>query len=307
MTRRPVYYSQNRLQQLRGFVFTAEFGSISKAAEHMELTQPSVSLQVQALEKELGAMLFERKGRRIMLTPAGKQLLEIAAPLVRGIENLKTDFEAHCEDLESGELNIASGESTLLYLLPDFVARFGRQYPQVRLHFHNVTGRDGMEMLRSDDVDFAVGSMQEVPDDIRYVPVFSYPNYLITPLDHPLSYVETITLKDISEYGLILPPRHLTTWRIIESAFRRQGLPLNVKLEAGGWEVIKKYVELGLGISIVSGICLKPWDRLFRFALRDAFPERSYGVVMRRGKFLSPQAKRFMRLLQPDIFEHKVS
>lgn len=304
MSRRPVYYSQNRLQQLRGFVFTSELGSISKAAEHMELTQPSVSLQIQALEKELGAVLFERKGRRIMLTPAGKQLLEIAAPLVRGIENLKADFEAHCEDLESGELNIAAGESTLLYLLPDFVARFGRQYPQVRLHFHNVTGRDGLEMLRNDEVDFAVGSMQEIPDDIRYQPGFSYPNYLVTPLDHPLSYVETITLKEISAYGLILPPRHLTTWRIIEGAFQRQGLPLNVKLEAGGWEVIKKYVELGLGISIVSGICLKPWDRLFRVALRDAFPERSYGIVVRRGKFLSPQAKRFIRLLQPDAFEH---
>jgi len=307
MTRRPAYYSQNRLQQLRGFVFTAEHGSISKAAEHMNLTQPSVSLQIQALEKELGAMLFERKGRRIMLTPAGKQLLEIATPLVRGIENLKSEFEAHCEDLESGDLNIAAGESTLLYLLPDFVARYGRQYPQIRLHFHNVTGRDGMEMLRRDEVDFAVGPMQEVPDDIRYVPGFSYQNYLITPLDHPLSYVENITLREISAHELILPPRHLTTWRLIETAFRREGLPMNVKLEAGGWEVIKRYVDLGLGVSIVPGICLKPWDRLFRIALRDSIPERSYGIVMRRGKFLSPQSKRFIRLLQPDAFEHSSS
>ena len=302
MSRRPAYYSQNRLQQLRGFVFTAELGSISKAAEHMELTQPSVSLQIQALEKELGAMLFERKGRRIMLTPAGKQLLGIAAPLVRGIENLKVDFEAHCEDLESGELNIAAGESTLLYLLPDFVARYGRQYPQVRLHFHNVTGREGLEMLRNDDVDFAVGPMQDVPDDIRFVSGFSYPNYLITPLDHPLSYVENITLKEIAAHDLILPPRHLTTWRLIETAFRNEGLAMNVKLEAGGWEVIKRYVELGIGVSIVPGICLKPWDRLFRIGLRDSIPERSYGVVMRRGRFLSPQAKRFITLLQPDAF-----
>lgn len=300
MARRPAYYSQNRLQQLRGFVFTAELGSISKAAEHMELTQPSVSLQIQALEKDLGAVLFERRGRRIGLTPQGKQLLEIAAPLVRGIENLKADFETHCEDLESGELNVAAGESTLLYLLPDFVARFNRQYPQVTLHLHNVTGRDGMEMLRRDEVDFAVGSMQEIPDDIRYLPGFSYPNYLITPLDHPLSYLENITLQAISEHPLILPPRHLTTWRIVENAFRNHGLPLHVKLEAGGWEVIKKYVELGMGISIVSGICLKPWDRLFRIPLSDVFAERSYGVVMRRGKFLSAQAKRFIRLLQPD-------
>lgn len=270
----------------------------------MELTQPSVSLQIQALEKELGVVLFERKGRRINLTPAGKQLLLIATPLVRGIENLKSEFEANFDNLESGDLNIAAGESTLLYLLPDFVSRYVRQYPQIRLHFHNVTGRDGLQMLRDDQVDFAVGSMLDTPDDIRYTPGFSYPNYLITPLDHPLTHVENITLKEVSEYGLILPPRHLTTWRIIETAFRNEGLPLNVKLEAGGWEVIKKYVELGLGISIVSGICLKPWDRLFRYDLRASFPERSYGIVMRRGKFLSPQAKRFIQLLQPDAFEY---
>src|SRR5690606_41568525 len=93
MARRPAYYSQNRLQQLRGFVFTAELGSISRAAEHMELTQPSVSLQIQALEKELGVVLFERKGRRISLTPAGKHLFELAKPLVGGIEKLKSVSE----------------------------------------------------------------------------------------------------------------------------------------------------------------------------------------------------------------------
>src|SRR5690606_12589885 len=300
MARRPTYYSQNRLQQLRGFVFTAELGSISRAAEHMELTQPSVSLQIQALEKELGVVLFERKGRRISLTPAGKQLLGLATPLVRGIENLKSEFEAQFENLDSGDLHVAAGESTLLYLLPDFVDRFVRQFPQIRLHFHNVTGREGLEMLRRDEVDFAVGSLLDVPDDIRFLPVFDYPNYLITPLDHPLTRVENISLRAISEHGLILPPRQLNTWRVIETVFRQNGLELNVRLEAGGWEVIKKYVELGLGISIVSGICLKPWDRLFRFDLHKTFPMRQYGLVTRRGKFLSPQAKRFIRLLVPD-------
>ena len=295
-------FKTNRMQQLRGFVYTAKLGSFSKAAEQLDLSQPSVSLQIQSLEKDLKCILFERAGRRIRLTPDGEQLLEMAAPLVSNIESLKSDFAARREDLQGGELNIAAGESTLLYLLPDFVERFSRQYPQIRLNFHNVTGRDGLRMLREDEVDFAVGSMQEEPDDIRYVPVFGYPNYLITTPGHALSHQETITLADISHHGLLLPPRHLTTWRVVERVFREHGAPFNVKIEAGGWEVIKKYVELGLGVSIVSGICLKPHDRLFRYALSDWFEERTYGIVVRRGKFLSPQARRFLELLKPGMF-----
>lgn len=301
MARRPAYYSQNSLQQLRGFVYTARLGSISKAAEHMQLSQPSVSLQIQALEKEFGSVLFERKGRKILLTPEGTQLLELAQPLVKGIESLKENFQARCENLEGGELHIAAGESTLLYLLPDFVERFSSQYPQIHLNFHNVTGRDGLQMLRDDEVDFAVGPMSEVPDDIKYDPIYGYPHYLIAPLDHPITHEENITLEGIARHGLILPPRHLSTWRLVKEAFLKNDVPFDVKLEVGGWEVIKKYVELGMGVSIVSGICLKPWDRLFRYPLKDYFPERSYGVVTRRGKFLSTQAKRFIEILKPGL------
>lgn len=299
---RPDDFKTHRSQQLRSFVYTARLGSFSKAAAELGLSQPSVSLQIQSLEKDLGSILFERAGRRIRLTPDGQQLLEMTAPLVQQIESLKSDFAARRDDLQGGELNIAAGESTLLYLLPDFVERFSRQYPQISLNFHNVTGRDGLARLREDSVDFAVGSMQEEPDDIRYLPVFSYPNYLITPFNHPLSHQEAISLADISHHGLLLPPRHLTTWRIVEKVFREHGAPFNVRIEAGGWEVIKKYVELGLGVSIVSGICLKPQDRLFRYALSDWFGERTYGIVTRRGKFLSPQARRFLELLKPGAF-----
>ncbi|MDX1455733.1 MAG: LysR family transcriptional regulator [Gammaproteobacteria bacterium] len=301
MARKTAYYSQNALQQLRGFVYTARLGSISKAAEQMELSQPSVSLQIQALEKEVGSVLFERRGRKIQLTPEGTQLLEIAQPLVKGFEGLKEDFQARCENLESGELHIAAGESTLLYLLPDFVSRFAEQYPQIQLNFHNVTGRDGLQMLRDDEADFAVGPMSEVPDDIKYEPLYGYPHYLIAPKGHPITFEENIDLETIASYGLILPPRHLSTWRLVKEAFERNKVPFNVKLEVGGWEVIKKYVELGMGISIVSGICLKPWDRLFRYGLPDYFNERSYGVVTRRGKFLSNQAKRFIEILRPGL------
>jgi len=298
----PVYYKQNRLKQLRAFCYAAQTGSVSKAAEKLFLSQPSVSLQIQALERELGTTLFERRGPNIRLSPEGKILYEIARPMVQGMDALPETFSALCGNLEAGELNIAAGESTILYILPKPVKRFADRYPGIGLKLHNVTGRDGLSMLRADEVDFAVGSMLEVPQDITYHPIFTYEPLLITTLDHPLAKKKDVRLQDISPYGLILPPRHLSTWRLVDLVFQQHSVNYKVALEAGGWEVIKKYVELGLGISIVTGICMSQDDQLAQIPLSQYFPKRSYGVVLRQGKLLSPQAKRFIEIMCPDFF-----
>ena len=295
--------AHNRLRQLSAFCHAAQSGSISKAAKRMGLSQPSVSLHVQKLEKELNTVLFERKGPKISLTPSGERLLEIALPMVEGIERLPDLFSSFSDELVTGTVDIASGESTLLYLLPEYVHAFTRDYPQVKVRFHNVTGRDGMAMLRQDEVDFAIGSMLEIPDDMTFHPLFRYEPKLIVPYDHPLAKLNHVTLEDISPHGLILPPRHLSTWQVVRTIFRQHQIDYHVILEAGGWEVIKRYVEIGMGISIVTSICLKGNEPFKVFPLGDYFPERIYGVVQRRGKFLSNQAKRFLTSIQPDFFD----
>ena len=289
-----IHYKQNRLKQLRAFCHAARTGSVSAAAEQIHLSQPTVSLQIQALEREFGTMLFERRGPKIKLTPEGDLLYQLAQPLVEGMDKLHETFATHCGRVDQGILNIAAGESTILYILPEPVRRFTAQFPGIELKLHNVTGRDGLAMLRADEADLAVGSLLEVPEDISYRPVVNFYPKLITPADHPLASKKSITLKDIAPYGLILPPRHLSTWRMVDLVFRQNNIKYQVSLEAGGWEVIKKYVELGLGISIVTDVCLTGEDNLARIPLERYFPKRSYGIVLRRGKFLSPQAKRFL-------------
>lgn len=296
------YYKHNRLQQLRGFCYAVQTGSISRAAERMFLSQPSVSLQIQALERELGVTLFERRGPRIRLTPEGQTLYEMALPLLEGLDGLPETFLARRGSVESGELNITAGEATILYLLPDVVTRFSAAHPGIRVRFHNVPGREGLRLLREDEVDFAVGSFREVPDDMSYQPIHAYDQTLITPLEHPLAGRLEVSLADISPYEFILPPRGLNTLSMVELAFQAQNLSLNVRLEAGGWAVIKRYVEMGLGISIVSGICLTADDKLSSLSLNRYFPRRTYGVAMRRGKFLTPQAKRFIEFIDPNFF-----
>jgi len=291
------YYKNNRLKQMRAFCQVVRSGNITKAAERLFLSQPSVTLQIQALERELGVTLFERRGPNLTLTPNGESFYTLAGPLVDGIDSLEQNFASHRGLLESGELNIGAGESTILYILPEAVRRFVAAYPGIKLRIHNVTGRDGLKMLRADEIDFAVGSMLDVPEDISYQPVVMYDPALITPLGHPLSLLANVTLEDVSQYGLILPPRHLSTWSIVKYVFQQHKLTFTVTLEAGGWEIIKKYVELGLGISIVTDICLTGQEKLVRIALNQYFPQRGYGLVLRKGRFLTPQAQRFVEIL----------
>jgi LysR family transcriptional regulator, low CO2-responsive transcriptional regulator len=301
------YYKGNRHKQLRAFVAIVKLGTLSRAAEALFLSQPTVSLQLQALERELGVVLLQRSRRRVNLTDAGEALYELARPLVEGWENLDRDFQARVSGLQSGRLTIAAGTSTIQYLLPELVRRYRERFPAVQLQLANVTGRDGIAMLREDKADFAVGSMLDVPNDIAWEPVYHYDPMLITPPDHPLASKESILLEDLSPYGLILPPQRLSSYRLIDLVFQQKQVPYKVAIEVGGWDVIKEYVAMGLGISIVTSICITAADRE-RLAVRNMrqyFPQRSYGVVMRKGKFLSAEARAFIDLVRPGLLTHR--
>jgi DNA-binding transcriptional LysR family regulator len=93
---------------------------------------------------------------------------------------------------------------------------------------------------------------------------------------------------------------------MVDLVFRQHNASYHVALEAGGWEIIKKYVELGLGISIVTDVCLRENDNVARMPLGHYFPQRSYGIVLRRGKFLSPQARRFIEMMDSKFFDEVV-
>ena len=294
-------YKGDRLKPLRAFCQVARLGSVSRAAEALYVSQPAVSQQLQALEREMGAKLLERSGRRLIPTPEGEARTNWRA---------RVDGSTPCRPPSAAswrhgrrELEIAANSSTILYLLPRIVGAIATA-PQVRLRLHNAISADGTDLLRADTVELVVGSMLDVPADLSYVPVYSFTPMLITPRDHPLATTPRLTLEDISKHGLILPPQRQVTWRLVDLVFQQARVPYTVSLEVGGWEVIKQYVAMGLGISIVSSICLDDGDRE-RLAIRplDAwFPARTYGVVVRKGKVLSPQARAFIDLIRPDLF-----
>ena len=298
-------YKGHRLKPLRAFCQVAKLGSVSRAAESLYLTQPAVSLQLQALEREFGVELLRRQGRHLVLTREGTLLYDMAKPLVDGLDALESEFRKEIKGMAAGELNVAAGTSTAMYLLPDIVERFKKAHPDIKFNLHNVTGAQGMELLRNGKVDLAVGSMIDVPHDLDYAKVYQYDMHLITHPEHELAQEKPITLEKIAKHGLILPPQRLTSYRLIDLVFAQKHLPLDVILEVGGWEIIKEYVASGIGISVVTGICLTERDRhrLFRYSLKDFFPPRSYGVIVRKGKFLSAQARAFVDQIHPGLFQ----
>src|SRR5690606_14178982 len=150
------YYKGDRLKPLRAFCQVARLGSVSRAAEALFLSQPAVTLQLQALERDLGQRLFERIGRRFSLSREGAVLYELARPLVDGIDGLDGEFRSRLKGLQAGELHVAAGTSTILYLLPPLVQAYRERHPDVQLVLHNVTGKDGLGLLRGDGCDLAV-------------------------------------------------------------------------------------------------------------------------------------------------------
>jgi DNA-binding transcriptional LysR family regulator len=308
-TKNAVDLRRGRLQSLRSFCHAAQLGSISRAAEEMELSQPSVSLQIQALEQQLNTALFQRRGPKIVLTADGQALYELARPLVEALDDLPIAFQEARRGQETGRLHIAAGESTLLYLLPEYLRGFASVSPGIELKLHHVTGREGLRLLRQDAVDLAVGPMtaSDIPEDLLFHPTYHAAPMLITPRDHPLARLVEVTLPEVAQYPLILPPQHQTTWREVDAVFQRHRLSYRIALEVGGWEVIKRYVEVGLGIAIVTGLCLTGKEALAAIPFDRYFPRKTYGIVSRKGKVLSRPARRFLDLIPALPQENRAS
>jgi DNA-binding transcriptional LysR family regulator len=297
-TNRRNHYARNRFKQLHAFCQTVRSGTVSAAAERMYLSQPSVSLLIKALEQGLGTPLFVRRGSRLQLTAEGRILHELAEPLIRDLDTLADVFVERCKNIASGKLDIAASESTILYVLPSVIKGYAERFPRIRFKLHTVTGIEGLALLRKREVDVVVGALTEVPADVEYSALLEYQPVLIVPRGHPLGDRPAPSLADVSAYPLILPPRHLVTWRSVEESFRELALGYSVAVEASSWEVIKQYVEAGLGISIVASICLQGNENLTVRALGHEFPKQRYGVALLKNRKPSPATQKFIALLR---------
>ena len=299
--RERIYHKRDRLRQLRTFCHTARLQSITRAAEHLCVTQPAVSRQVRELEHELEAVLFERSGPRIALTRAGERLFGIAWPLVEAMDRLPDVFTEELGVPIPAEFRIAAGPGAVTFVLPRYLRRFRDENPGVRVSVSTRRVGDALKFLSANEVDLAVGAEQFGSEDFVYYPAFSYELVLITPLDHPLAGRKSVEIHEAAGHPGIVP--HVGTYarQFGEALARQLGVEFKIAVETHGWGVIKSYVEIGLGISVVPDICVKESDRLSVIPLREYTEPQSFGFFARRGHPLSPAAARLIEIVDPNL------
>ena len=300
--RKRIYHKRDRLRQLRAFCRTARLSSITQAAESLGVTQSSVSIQVRELENELETLLFDRTGPGVGLTRAGKRFLELAEPLVQGMDELSGTLLEESDGDAPGRVQLAASAVAAGCILPPYVARFRDACPGVRVEVRNCLLHEGLNLLLDNKVEFVLGAQEPPPDrTLEFRHFLPYDIVLITSEDHPLANRATVSPEEASAWPAIVPVAGSYARQFGETAARKFGVEINAVIEVGGWGVIKRYVERGLGISIVPSISILATDRVAVIPLTEYFPTRSFGVYTRRGKYLTPPALRLLRLMIPDF------
>jgi len=285
--------------QIDTIIEIAKHNSFSRAAERLYRTQPAVSKQVRSLEQELGQRLFHRAGRRVQLTQAGRILLEHCQQLAELRRQAKEALE-RLRQVPRGRLAVGANEATSLYVLPPVFAAFRARYPEVRLRIHRNFTSKLVERVLSNRLDFAVVSLPVDEKELAVLPLFRDELMVLLPPHHPLAGQRAISIAQIAEHPLIFP-RTGRTRALFERVFSNRGLEPRVALELASVEAIKKFVAVGLGISLISR----------SFAAREAAAGtlrlipieglklvRELGLIYHRDKCICPVLEAFLKLVQ---------
>jgi len=285
------------LRELRSFCAAARVHSISKAAQELGLGQPTVTTHIKKLEEELGMVLFDRIKRPIQLTLAGDRLSSIATPLVEGIDSLATMTH---EAEERGPVQIASTPDIIPHTLIRVVRVFLTRFPQVHLKIRSSTRAEVLQMVKDGDVDLGVVQHPEKSEGLDFLGLFLYERVLITPLDHPLLKEPLTSLEQIARYPLIQMGRGTHTRSILEDEFRRKGLEYDIIVELDSMDMIKRFVALGMGISVGPRLAIEKEDRntLGVISLANLLPVEQAGIVTLPGKTISKPTHNFISVMR---------
>ena len=288
------------LQQLKYLVAIVDNGlNVSGAAEVLFTSQPGISKQIRQLEDELGLRVFVRQGKRLAsLTPAGEVVVSTARRALREIGNLKrVADEFRSED--SGVLGIATTHTQARYVLPPVLAKFAARFPKVRLVLHQGNPVQVAEQTRNGDVDVGIATeaLGNYPDLVA-LPCHRWNRGVLVPKQHPLAAVKPLTLEALARYPIVTYDFSFTGRSAINAAFAAKGLEPNVVLSALDSDVIKTYVELGMGIGIMAQMA---YDAVkdANFEMLDAshlFAASMTRLALRRGVFLRGFVYEFISL-----------
>jgi len=285
------------LRQLHIFREVAESGSFTRASKQLFLSQPAVSMQIKQLEQVVGQPLLVKLGRGLMLTDAGQEMLALSRSMLDQVHMTAERLQQISEG-QIGRLHLVVA-STVSAVATRLLARFKVDHPAVQISFE-VTNREGLiERLGDNQADIVLMGQPPEQLPIKAVAFMGNPLVTIAAPDHPLARRnKRSSLKKLIQHGFVVREPGSGTRMAMERLFSERGLPFDVSMEMNSNEAIKQAVEAGLGLGVVSLHTLDNELREHRLAIVEAedFPIlRSWYLVQRRDKLLSPLAMQFRR------------
>ena len=294
-----------KLQQLRYLTEVVRRGlNVSEAAAALHTSQPGISKQIRALEDELGIQVFVRHGKRLVsLTEPGKAVVNIAERILSEAQNLRRAGEEFAND-RLGTLTIAATHTQARYALPPAVAAFMRRYPKVKLVIHQGNPTQICEQVLEGEADFCVATeaIEQYPELIS-MPVYQWNRCVVVPARHPLLKAKPLTLEKLAQYPIVTYDFAFANRSLVEKAFESHGLQANVVLTALDSDVIKTYVELGLGVGILAKMAFDA-DRDRSLRAIDAghlFESSTPRLGIQRNAYLRRYAYEFVELFAPHL------
>ncbi|MFO1429179.1 MAG: CysB family HTH-type transcriptional regulator [Candidatus Competibacteraceae bacterium] len=294
-------------QQLRIIRETIKHNfNLTEVANALFTSQSGVSKHIKDLEDELGVELFVRRGKRFLgLTEPGKELLIIVERMLIDAGNLRRLAEQFA-NRDQGNLCIATTHTQARYALPRVVQAFKSAFPKVHLVLHQGSPSEIAGMLQSGEADVGIATevLHQVSELLPF-PFYSWHHAVIVPDGHPLTTVSKLSLEAIAEYPIITYHEGFTGRTQIDSTFAEAGLAPDIVLSALDADVIKTYVELGLGIGVIASMAFDP-ARDTNLRLLDCahlFPFNTTWLALRRGHYLRGFAYRFIEQCSPQLSE----
>ncbi len=278
--------------------------NLTEAAKALYTSQPGVSKAIIELEEELGVDIFTRHGKRIRgLTEPGQAVLRSVELIMQEIESLKRigkEFAAQ----DTGSFTIATTHTQARYALPKVVHAFTQKFPKVRLSLLQGNPRQIAEMVLRDQADLAIAT--EAIADISgliSLPFYQWEHVAVVPPEHPLLKASPLTLEEIAHYPIITYDTAFSGRAKIDHAFSIRHLKPDVLLEAIDADVIKTYVELGMGVGIIAGMAFDAErDKGLRaLPVGHLFGTNVSRVALKQGAYLRGYVYNFIELLSPTL------
>lgn len=283
--------------------------NLTEAANVLLTSQSGVSKNIRDLEYELRFEIFVRRGKRLLgLTEPGREVAAVVERILLETKNLE-ELSSSIAKRDSGTLVVATTHTQARYSLPAVIADFKMAFPDVRLTLKQLSPKDIANVLLEGraDVGIATDTLEHNPDILTF-PFYSWEHAIVVPKAHPLARQKKVTLEGVAAYSVITYDEGLTGRARIDHAFLQQGLVPDVAMTALDADVIKAYVELGMGVGIIAAMA---FDAARDTGLRlistpGLFGTNTSSIAVRRGRFLRDYVYRFIAMCSPDITEARV-